>query len=117
MASLQQKLEKKLQNRLQERVQKEQLWSLYLVRCRDNSLYCGITVDVLRRFSEHCAGGRKGARCLRGKQPLTMVFQQVVGSHSRALKLEYRLKQQSKSAKERLVAGSVTLDELLVEGD
>ena len=93
---------------------REQIWSLYLVRCRDNSLYCGITMDVDRRFSEHCAGGSRAARYLRGKSPLTLVFQQVVGSHSRALKLEYRLKQQSKHNKERLVAGFVSLAELLL---
>lgn len=92
---------------------KEQPWSLYLIRCRDNSLYCGVTKDVGRRFAEHCAGGRRSARYVRGKAPLILVFQQVIGSHSQALKVEYRLKRQSKDNKERLVAGTVSLAKLL----
>ncbi len=82
------------------------------MRCRDNSLYCGIALDVQRRFAEHASGGRKCARYLRGRGPLQLVFQQPVGTRSAALKQEYRLKQCSKSDKERLVAGLMRLADL-----
>ncbi|HAR07924.1 MAG TPA: hypothetical protein DCR98_05850, partial [Cobetia sp.] len=64
------------------------------------------------RFKEHHEGVR-GAKALRGKGPLTLCYQQVVGDRSRALKLEYRVKQLSVAAKRRLIAGELALDSLL----
>ncbi|MBY5920161.1 GIY-YIG nuclease family protein [Ferrimonas balearica] len=78
-------------------------WYLYLIRTNAGHLYTGITTDVSRRFSEHLAGAPKGARALRGKGPLTLVYQTLVGDRSTALKLEYRVKQMSKAQKEALV--------------
>lgn len=80
-------------------------WSVYLVRCADNSLYTGIATDVTRRFSEHQAQGPKTARYLRGRAPLALVFQCPAGDRSTAQKLEYRIKQLSKADKLKLVAG------------
>ncbi|MDQ6988508.1 MAG: GIY-YIG nuclease family protein [Mariprofundaceae bacterium] len=79
----------------------ERLWSLYLVRCHNNSLYTGISTDVTRRFAQHQAG--KGAKYLRGKSPLTLVYQQEIGSHSAALQAEIVMKKQSKNKKEAIV--------------
>lgn len=76
-------------------------WYLYLVREKNNALYCGITTDVQRRFIQHKEG--KGAKALKGKAPLTLAFQCVIGSRSAASQLEYQVKQLSKSKKERLV--------------
>jgi len=86
--------------------QPEVTWFLYLIRCKDGSLYTGITTDVDRRFAEHQSG--KGAKYLRGKAPLTLVFQQKVGSRSAALKAEASIKQLSKADKEGIVStGSI----------
>ncbi|WP_277606807.1 GIY-YIG nuclease family protein [Aeromonas sp. MR7] len=76
-------------------------WSLYLVRTATGLLYTGISTDPVRRLHQHQSG--KGSRALRGKGPLTLVWQQMVGDKGAALRLEYRLKQQSKAFKERLV--------------
>ncbi|WP_367998248.1 GIY-YIG nuclease family protein [Cobetia amphilecti] len=89
-------------------------WSLYVLETAQGRLYTGISTDVARRLSEH-EGGKRGARALRGKGPLTLCYQQVVGDRSRALKLEYRVKQLSVAAKRRLIAGEMTLDSLLGE--
>lgn len=78
------------------------VWSIYLVRMANGHLYTGITVDVARRFAQHQQG--KGAKALRGKGPLNLVWQQTVIDKNQALRLEYRLKQQSKSFKEQLIA-------------
>lgn len=86
-------------------------WYLYLIRCTDNRLYTGITTDVERRFAQHQAG--KGAKALRGKGELALVFSQAVGDRSLALRAEYRIKQLSKAEKERLVGGKMSLEELL----
>jgi len=77
------------------------LWFLYIIRCKGNMLYTGITTDVERRFEQHQAG--KGAKFLRGKAPLALVYQITVGNHSEALKEELRIKKLSKSAKEKMI--------------
>ncbi|GAB7262587.1 MULTISPECIES: GIY-YIG nuclease family protein [Dickeya] len=79
----------------------ETIWFVYLLRTGSGWLYTGITTDVGRRLAEHQNG--KGARSLRGKGPLTLVYHCVAGDRSTALKWEYRIKQLSKLQKERLV--------------
>ncbi|BDH44481.1 UPF0213 protein YhbQ [Salmonella enterica subsp. enterica serovar Choleraesuis] len=76
-------------------------WFLYIIRTSDNRLYTGITTDVARRFKQHQAG--KGAKALRGRGELELVFSQQAGEHGQALRLEYRVKHLSKQRKERLV--------------
>jgi putative endonuclease len=67
-------------------------WYIYMIRCRDGSLYTGITTDVDRRFAEHREGGNAGAKYLRGRGPLVLVFQKRLGSRSLALVVESRVK-------------------------
>lgn len=86
-------------------------WFLYLIRTADNKLYTGITTDVERRFTQHQSG--KGAKALRGKGALQLVFHTEVGDHSLALRAEYRIKRLTKRQKERLVAGEDLFEELL----
>lgn len=74
-------------------------WWLYVIRCRDDSLYTGVTTDVQRRFAEHQQQGPKTARYLRGRAPLQLVFCVSVGERGQALKMEYRVKQLSRSEK------------------
>lgn len=78
-----------------------QHWHVYIVRCRDGSLYTGIAIDVQRRLSEH--QDNKGAKYLRGRGPVELVFEKKVGSKSAALKLEREIKQLPKRKKEAFV--------------
>ena len=82
-------------------------WSLYMVRDGAGRLYTGISTDVTRRLAEHQAG--KGARALRGRGPLQLVWQQEISEQSCALRLEYRLKQWPKARKEALILGQASL--------
>jgi putative endonuclease len=66
-------------------------------------LYTGITTDVSRRFAEHQGSGDTGAKYLRGRGPLTLVFQKKLGSRSLALGVESRVKRLSKARKEELI--------------
>jgi putative endonuclease len=77
-------------------------WSVYLVRCADDSLYIGISTDVDRRLRQH-RKGRRGARYLRGRVPIELVYSQPVGDRSCASRIEVRLKQLAKRDKERLL--------------
>ncbi len=76
-------------------------WYLYLVRCRDNSLYTGITTDVDRRFSAHQA--EAGAKYLKGRGPLELVYQEKIGDKRLAHRVEHMVKRWPKFKKERLV--------------
>lgn len=76
-------------------------WSIYMVRCRDGSLYTGIATDVARRFADHQSG--KGAKYLRGRGPLELAFKKRIGSRSLALKIERLIKRLPKDKKEGLV--------------
>lgn len=79
------------------------LWYLYLVRCANGHLYTGVTTDVTRRFSEHQSGGIKSAKYLRGKGPLTLMYQEQVGSQGDALRREIAVKKLSRSQKLALI--------------
>jgi putative endonuclease len=80
-----------------------QNWYLYLIRTVTGHLYTGVTTDPQRRLLEHQQGGRRAARSLRGKGPLTMVFTAQCADRSAALKQEYRVKQLSRAEKEVLI--------------
>ena len=86
-------------------------FSVYIVRCGDDTFYTGIAVDVDKRMIEHEAGPR-GAKYLRGRGPLTLVFSAVVGDRATASRLEYRIKQMNRAQKEALIDGTVSLLDL-----
>lgn len=77
-------------------------WSVYVLRCRDGSLYTGIATDVGRRIAEH-ERGPKGSKYLRGRGPFTLVFQAEVGDRAHATRVELAIKRLPKPAKERLI--------------
>jgi len=84
-------------------------WFVYIIRSANNSLYTGITTDIDRRLQEHQGKNSKGAKALKGKGPLRMVWHTTVKDRSHASKLEYNIKQLSKADKERLVSGDYRL--------
>ncbi|WP_411826487.1 GIY-YIG nuclease family protein [Luteolibacter sp. AS25] len=81
----------------------ESVWSVYMIRCGDGSLYTGIATDVERRFSEHEGQGPKSAKYLRGRLPLEVVYRAEIGNRSEASKEELRLKSLSRSAKMKML--------------
>ncbi len=80
-------------------------WQLYLVRTSSGSLYAGISTDPKRRLRQHQGELAGGARALRGKGPLQLVWTFTACNRSHASTLEYQLKQLKKADKERLVQG------------
>jgi putative endonuclease len=92
----------------------ESRWSVYMLRCADGSLYTGIATDVPRRVAEHGAGA-KGAKYLRGRGPLKLVFERAVGDRSLATRAELRIKRLSKDAKEALIASGAGMGGLFAE--
>lgn len=86
-------------------------WSVYLIRCRDGSLYTGITLNVGRRLAQHHAG--KGAKYLRGRGPLTLVLQRTIGEKGAALRLERAIKSLSRREKEAMLRRPAGVRELM----
>ena len=72
-------------------------WHLYLLRCGDGTLYCGIALDVQARLKQHQEG--KGAKYTRGRGPLKLVYEEVCGTRPEALKREREVKRMPRSAK------------------
>ncbi|WP_133010229.1 GIY-YIG nuclease family protein [Marinomonas flavescens] len=87
-------------------------WSIYIIKTRLDTLYTGITTDVERRFKEHSSANKRGARYLKGKGPLELMWHQTVGSRSDASVLEYRVKQLDKCQKLQLIDGNMCLETL-----
>ena len=77
------------------------MFFVYFLRCRDNSLYCGYTVDLEKRVKVHNEG--KGAKYTRKKLPVYLVYSEEFLDKSSAMKREYELKQLTKREKEELV--------------
>jgi putative endonuclease len=77
------------------------MWFVYLIRCSNNSLYCGITNNIEKRFKTHLKG--KGARYTRIYPPLRIEYYEELNSKSEALKKEYKIKKFSKIQKETLI--------------
>jgi putative endonuclease len=92
-------------------------WYVYILRCGDGSLYTGIATDVVRRLAEHQTN--KGAKYLRGRGPLKLVFEKQVGSRSQALKIEHKVKGLTRKEKEDLIndRGNETYKSLVLPGD
>ena len=80
------------------------MYYTYLIRCSDNSLYCGITTDIKRRFTEHMEKLPKGAKHTHthNAEKIEIVF--VSENRSLASKLEYQIKRLTKEKKEILIS-------------
>ena len=76
-------------------------WYVYMLRCRDGSLYTGYTDDPERRLAVHNAG--KGAKYTRSRLPVELVYRESYADKSEALRREFAIKRLSKAQKEALL--------------
>jgi len=74
---------------------------VYILECADGSLYTGYTNDLEKRLAVHNSG--KGAKCLRGKIPVKLVYSKKYKTKSLALKEEFRIKTLSREKKQELI--------------
>ena len=88
------------------------VFSLYILRCADRTLYTGIATDVRRRLAEHESGAR-GAKYLRGKGPFELALVREVGDRATASMLEHRVKRLTRRQKEALIDGRRSIADLL----
>ena len=88
----------------------EKPYYIYVLLTEDNSLYCGYTDDVEKRFEKHKAG--LGAKYTKSHKPKEIVFRQKFSTKSDAMKAECKFKNLSKDKKLDVIRGYLTLDEL-----
>jgi len=79
----------------------ERVWFCYVVRASDGSFYAGVTVDVDRRVAEHNLSPR-GAKCLRGRRPVELVWRSAGMSKRAALRVEREVKRMRHAEKAAL---------------
>ncbi len=75
-------------------------WWVYLLRCSDGTLYCGIALDVAARLKQHEEG--KGAKYTRGRGPLDLVYREACASKPAALRRERAIKRLPRARKAAL---------------
>jgi len=79
---------------------------VYLLRCADDSLYCGWTTDIQRRLNEHRSG--TASRYTRSRRPVELAVVISVLDRSAALREEARIKRLPRAAKLRLIEASLS---------
>jgi len=77
-------------------------WHVYMIECRDGSIYTGTAIDVAARYALHCRG--KGARYTRSHPPARLIAVIPQVDRSAALRTEYAIKQLPAGAKRKLAA-------------
>lgn len=83
-------------------IRESRRWYVYMVTCRDQSLYTGISLDPAQRVEEHNHSPR-GARYTRARRPVTLVYSEAVESRSAALQREIAIKRLSRQDKLALI--------------
>ncbi len=82
------------------------MYTVYLLRCTDDTLYTGITTDLARRLAEHAGQGGRGAKYTRAHPPLRLEGAWQAADRAQASRLEHRIKAMPRARKERLAAGA-----------
>lgn len=77
-------------------------WYVYIVQCRDNTLYTGISTNPETRVAEHNSG-QNGAKYTRARRPVSLLYTEPAASRSAALKREIAIKRLSRQAKLALI--------------
>jgi putative endonuclease len=85
-------------------------WSVYIICCSDDSLYTGISIDIVRRFDQHL--NMQGARYFRGRQPKALVYIETGHSRRTASQREIAIKKMRRVEKLQLIA-SVANDSII----
>lgn len=88
------------------------MYTLYIVKCADNTLYTGITSELSRRIKEHNFS-KKGAKYTRIRRPVELIYTEEYTNRSLASKREYEIKKHmSREDKFKLIALEKSLDSL-----
>lgn len=90
------------------------MYYIYMLRCKDKSIYTGITVNLENRMKEHFSKDKNGAKYTKSHSPEKLECVWKTDNKSLASKLEYHIKKLRKEQKEKLILKN-DLEELLSE--
>jgi predicted GIY-YIG superfamily endonuclease len=79
------------------------MYYFYVVRCADNSLYCGQTQNIEQRIADHNVSKSKGAKYTRARRPISLVYFELFETRVLAMKREVQVKRWPKFKKEVLI--------------
>ena len=80
-------------------------WYVYIVKCDDGTLYTGISTDPRRRVKEHNGNNRLGAKSLRYRRPVVLVYYELFVNRIEAAKRESSIKSWTRKYKLKLIEG------------
>lgn len=83
------------------------MYYIYIVRCSDNSLYCGQTNNLKKRIKEHNFGKTKSAKYTKTRRPVKLVYQEEFETLQLAMKREAEIKSWKKLQKESLIKANL----------
>ena len=86
------------------------MYFFYILRCSDNSLYCGQTSNLENRLKEHNFSGSKGAKYLRGRKPVVVVYSEQCPDLKTAMNRELEIKRWTRAKKEALISGRLEIE-------
>ena len=83
------------------------IWFVYMLRCKDNSIYTGITNNLDNRIEAHMSGN--GSKYLRGRLPVELIYKEDFSNRRSASKREIEIKKLNKKEKELLIKSAKQL--------
>ena len=92
------------------------MYYVYMLRCRDESIYSGIAADLCKRMSVHFDGGKDAAKYVVAHGAAKLEAYWICENKSQASKLEYRIKRLTKDKKEKLILAEAGLEKFFAEG-
>jgi len=92
-------------NREENLVTPKSFWSVYILRCKDTTLYTGVTTDLTRRVEEHNTSNL-GAKYTRARRPVQLVYSESCNNRVHAMQREYAIKQLTRSKKLELITSA-----------
>lgn len=78
-------------------------WYVYILRCADQSLYTGVTIDCERRVNEHNKDSKLGARYTKSRRPVILIWQESWPDRSSAMQREAAIKRMTRQQKLSLI--------------
>ena len=81
----------------------QNIWLIYILECKDDSLYCGITNNLEKRLKQHKGEVKGGAKYTRSHWPCKLVYKEKSANRSEALQRESVIKKMSKDEKQALI--------------
>lgn len=89
---------------MQQKIMDTEEWHVYLVRCSDGTLYCGITNNIEKRMHDH-NHTKKGAKYTSRRRPVVLAYVETCESKSAAMSRERQVKKMPRARKQELVSG------------